>query len=479
MKRIRKMPSFAALFAVCVFALLSCNNGQNSVPTLIWWQIGTRQQSFTEDLKVINDYVYSKIGVNVDFRIAGWGDSGQSFNTLVNTGEYFDILFVDGGTYNRFQSLGALADITDLVPSVAPELWRIVPSTLWDGVRINGRIYSVPTYKDSSVTVYYFWDKQYVDKYDIDLTQTGWPFLDRTFRRIKAGEGPRMNPLILARGQNTNIFNYYDDLLAGFPPMGVRIDDAERRVVLTIEQPDILEILRYHRAWFLDGIINQDANFLNETPKGRMFMQAQAWPSVAALYAAQQGVETFLPVRAFGPLYSTGSIQGSMNAISANSRHKEEALKLLQLVNTDTKLRDMLAYGIEGRHFEYADVPGRGTAVRQINPDWSLTNYQQGNYFIITPQENVPATYWDEVRLQNESASASVLNGFMLDIAPVQVDLGNLRIIWEKYATDLTVGAADIDTILPRVINEMRASGLDRVMAEAQRQVDAHYGIGR
>jgi len=468
---------FAALLVACFFALGACNKS-NSVPTLIWWQIGSRQQSFTEDQKVINEYVYSKIGVNVDFRIAGWDASGARFNTLVNTGEYFDILFVDGGSYARFQALGALADITDLVPSVAPELWRIVPSTLWDGARINNRIYAVPTYKDSSVTVFYFWDKYYVDKYDIDLTQTGWPFLDQTFRRIKAGEGPRMNPLVLARGyQNTYAFNYYDDLIAGFPPMGVRIDDTERRVVLTIEQPDFLEILRYHRAWFLDGIINQDANLLTETPKGRMFMQAQGWPSTAAIYAAQQGVETFLPVRAFGPLYSTSSIQGSMNAVSANSRYKEEALKLLQLVNTDTKLRDMLAYGIEGRHFEYVDVPGRGMAVRQLNPDWSLTNYQQGNFFIITPLENVPATYWDEVRQQNEEATASVMNGFMLDIASIQVDLSNLRVIWDKYQTDMLVGATDIEVILPRVINELRAAGLVRVMAEGQSQVDAHYLI--
>jgi len=148
-------------------------------------------------------------------------------------------------------------------------------------------------------------------------------------------------------------------------------------------------------------------------------------------------------------------------------------------VNTDTKLRDMLAYGIEGSHFEYVDVPGRGMAVRQLNPDWSLTNYQHGNFFIITPQENVPATYWDEVRQQNEEAVASVMNGFMLDIAPIQVDLSNLRIIWDKYQTDMLVGAADLDVMLPRLTEELKAAGLDRVMAEAQRQVDAHYGIGR
>jgi len=276
--------SFAALLVACVFAFASCSRSE-AVPTIIWWQIGTRQQSFTEDQKVINDYIRSKIGVNVDFRIAGWGDAAQRFNTLINTGEYFDILFVAENTYNRFAALGALADLTDTLVQVAPALWDVVPDILWDGVRINGRIFSIPTYKDSSITTFYFWDSDYVEKYNIDLTGTGWSFLDQTFRRIKAGEGARMNPFVLARGQNTWLFPNYDNLLAGLQPMGVRIDDTERQVVLTLEQPDILEGLRYFRGWFLDGIINPDANLINETPKGRMFMHGQAWPSVAALYA--------------------------------------------------------------------------------------------------------------------------------------------------------------------------------------------------
>jgi len=451
----------------------------DSVPTVIWWQIGTRQPSFTNEQKVINDYVYSRLGFKVEFRVAGWGEGIQRFNTLINTGEYFDILFTDVNTYNRFVTIGAFADITDMVPEVTPNLWETVPYTLWDGVKIGGRIFSVPSYKDSSVTGYYFWDSDLVEKYGIDLERTGLAFLDETFRKIKAGEGPRFYPFNLSRSSNQWIFDYYDNMLSSFPPMGVRIDDETRRVVLTLEQPDILETLGYFRRWFQDGIINPDANLINETPTGSKFLMNQAWPSVAPLYASLHGIKKFEPVRFYGPYYSTASIQGSMNAISTNSRYKKESLRLLELVNTDTKLRDMLAYGIEGQHFEYVEIEGRGTAVRQIIPEWSLTNYQQGNYFIITPQENVPATYWDEVRHQNETAIQSTMMGFMLNIDPVLVDLTNLRIIWERHAVDIVAGAADLNVALPRVISELRAAGLDRVMAEAQRQVDEFFGMQR
>ena len=468
----------AAMILLLALGMGSCGRSDD-VPTLIWWQIGTRQMSFAHDQREINEYIYSQIGVRVEFRIAGWAEASARFNTLVNAGEHFDILFTDATTYNRFVALGAFADITDLVPKAAPELWDLVPDVLWDGVRINDRIFSVPTYKDSSVTGFYFWDRAFVERYDIDLTRSGWSFLDETFRRIQAGEGPRFYPLRLARSSNTWIFAYYDDLLSNFPPIGVRIDDQERRVVLTLEQPDILEAFRYYHSWFRDGIINPDANLVNEVPVGGMFMKAQAWPSVAAQFAAQQGVEHFDPVRFFGPVYSTGSIQGSMNAISVNSRYPEEALRLLQLVNTSTTLRDMLAYGIEDRHFNYVHIEGRGRAVNIVNPNWSLTNFQQGNYFIVTPPDSVPATFWQEVQHQNETAIPAVTMGFMMDLSPVLIELTNARIIWDRNATDLMVGAANPDVVLPRVIEELRAVGLDKIIAEAQRQVDEFFQIQR
>ena len=467
---------FAAvvLLAFGVFVLTSCDRSDD-VPTLIWWQIGTRQMNFTQDKKVISDYVYEKIGVRLEFRITGWADASARFNTLINAGEYFDIMFTDSNTYNRFATLGAFADITDLVPEVAPELWETIPEVLWDGVRINGRLFSVPTFKDSSITGFYFWDNAFVEKYGIDLTRTGWSYLDEVFRRVKAGEDQRFYPFTLARSSNTWLFADYDCLLANFPPIGVRIDDAQRRVVLTLEQPDILEALRYFYSWFQDGIINPDANLVHEAPRGKMFMMAQAWPSVASLFAIQEGIERFEPVRFFGPIYSTASIQGSMNGIHTNSRHKEDALRLLQLVNTDTKLRDMLAYGIEGQHFHYVDTEDRGRIVQQVNPNWSLTNYQQGNYFIITPQDTVPPSYWDEVRHQNEIAVPSVMMGFMMDLEPVLIELANAKIIWERHSVNLLVGSANPDVVLPKVIEELRAAGLDRIMAEAQRQVDEFF----
>ncbi|MDR1231827.1 MAG: ABC transporter substrate-binding protein [Spirochaetaceae bacterium] len=463
------------LFGGMVLALLFCGcsakkTGEADVPTLIWWQIGS-SQDISEDLKTISDYTQEKIGVRVDIKQAGWGDATQRFTTMINAGEYFDILFTDIGSYNRYVSLGALADLTDMVGAEVPKLVSSLPDVLWEGVKVKGRIYSIPTYKDSSKTMYYFWDHSLVEKYGLDISDPSWANLDRLFRTIKAGEGQRYYPFVLAKDASLH-YNWYDSLTGDLPPMGVRVDDPQHRVVNTLEQADILSSFNYLHQWYEAGIINPDANMEDQTPPNRPFFIAQAWPAVAASYATSAGIEQYDPVRYFGPSYSTDSIQGSMNGISVNSKYKKEALKLLELVNTDTKLRDMMAYGIEGKHFTYVNG---GSAVRRDQTNWPLINYQEGSFFIETPENTVPDGYWDQVRQLNEEAVPSVMLGFMLDMEPIRTELINCQSAWNKYKTDLNTGASDPAVVIPQLMTELRNAGFEKVMQEAQRQVDEFF----
>jgi putative aldouronate transport system substrate-binding protein len=469
-----KMKKTMYCAAVLTLGLLAaaCSPKSDSVPTLIWWQIGSAQAGIGEDLKVISDYTQEKIGVRVDIKQAGWGDAAQRFITMINAGQYFDILFVDGQSYNRFVALGAFEDLTELLPEQAPVLWDYIPPVLWEGVNVRDRIYSVPTYKDSAMTAYQFWDHALVTKYGLDISDTSLAGRDRNLRTIKAGEGQRFYPLLLAKSTNNFIFSNYDTLSADFSVIGVRLDDQNHRVINTLEQPDVLAAFRQLHQWFEAGLINPDANMTDDQPIYKPFFTAQAWPSVAFSYATSAGIEQYDAVKFFGPSYSTDSIQGSMNAISRNSKYKNEALKFLELVNTDTKLRDMLAYGIEGKHFEYVNG---GTAVHRIRTDWPLINYQGGSYFIETPEDTVPPGYWQEVEDLNNAAVSSVMLGFMLNLEPIQNEILNCRSAWQKYFTDLNTGVSDPDVVIPQIMNELRDAGFEKVLAEAQRQVDEFF----
>ena len=329
------------------------------VPTLTWWTIGGQvPNNFSKAVDAMNAYTAEKIGVKVDIKVASWGEWDTKMNTIVNTGEPFDIMFTNSGKYSKQVAMGAFADITDLVQSETPDLYKLIPEKVWEGTKIGGKYYSVPTYKDSALTQYWVFDDKYVQKYNIDINNIKTlQDLDKPLRDMKAGEGKSFYPLPMTQGEGLNgFFNNYDDLTLGFPPIGVKADDASRTVVSVLEQPDVVANLKLLHQWYQDGIINPDAPTKTENDKGRPFFAAQAFPGAEISWQINDAIEKYDMVQHYGPIYTTSTIQGSLNAISANSKYKKEALKYLELVNTDPKLRNMLAFGELG--VDYNNVDG-------------------------------------------------------------------------------------------------------------------------
>lgn len=446
------------------------------VATLVYWTIGgTVPSDFQQDMDVINEYLADKIHVKLDLKVAGWGDNEQKMNTIINSGEAFDMMFVNDTNYSRFVKMGAFADITDKLQTVAPDLYKLVPEQLWKGVMIDGKVYSVPSYKDSSMTQFWSFDDQYVQKYNIDASGIKTlQDLDKPFRDMKKGEGKGFYPLQLFQGGGTpfgGFFNNYDGMTAGLFPLGVKVDDESRTVLDTLEQPDIMENLKLFHQWYMDGIINPDANVLTESSKKLPFISAQGWPGAVSTWQTLNGVEKYDAIQVFGPLYSTETIQGSMNAISANSKHKDECLKFLQLVNTDSKLRDMLAYGVADKTFQYV---GDGV-IKKLTDTWPLAAYTQGTFFNMSVTQDTNAEQWNEVKKQNEEAKSSVCLGFSLDLTNIQNEMSNCLSVWNKYRYDLLTGASEPETTVPRLISELKKAGFDTIVSEAQKQLDDFY----
>ncbi|MDR0569348.1 MAG: ABC transporter substrate-binding protein [Spirochaetaceae bacterium] len=468
-KNILCVLAFCAFFTACG----GKKAAESGVPVLTWWFYGSTPSNLRDGLTAINEYIEPKIRARLDIKVSSWAEAGQRMRTIVNSGEYFDIMFIDLNDYNNFVRLGAYADLTDMLASDAQDLQSAIPAMLWDGVRINGKIYAVPTYKDSSKTRFFVWDNKYVQKYNIDIANVHtFAELDTALRTIKQGEGGRFYPLQLSQGSlfDTVYADDYDSMTANLPPIGVGLHDANRKVVSVFEQPAVQEKLRYLHRWYADGLVNPDGAVTLEAPKQLPFFTAIGWPAAVSTWQVNNGVETYVLEKVFGPSYSTDAIQGSMNAISANSKYKTESLKLLELVNTDHKLRDMMAFGIEGTNFSYV-TPNK---VKLLTADqWNLARYQQGTFFTMSIVEGDPEDTWDQVRQQNEQATPSILLGFAFDNKDVINEIASCKTVYDKYKNELLTGASDPDTVIPAMMQDLNDAGFQKVIASAQAQVDA------
>lgn len=445
------------------------------VVTLKWVTVGSGMPSnYAAWAEKLNAYLAEKIGVNIEMEVISWGDWDNRRNVIVNTNEPYDLIFGNNGTYNSDVKLGAYLEITeDMLKENAPGLLDLIPAGYWDACRVNGKLYAVPTYKDSSMTNYFVWDKDLLDANGMDVTDLHTlESLHDTLVALKDKTSNAVYPL------NSNgaayLLSRYDGFSSGLPVLGVRYDDAEMKVVASVEQEDVLADLATLHAWYTEGLINADAATYPESNKYNVCSVAQGWPYAAiSTWGPNMGVNA-IAVQYGDTIISNDTVQGSLNSISVNCEHPEKALAFLQLINTDSYVRDLFYYGVEGDNWQYTD--DTKTAVHKNNADWPMAGYTQATFFNVTPTDDVDFNQWDEVKALNEAAKPSVLLGFYFDTSSVQDQLAACIEIYNRYKGEVLTGTTDPTVSVPQMMEEMRAAGFDEIVAEAQTQVDAFLG---
>ena len=419
------------------------------IVNLKWVQVGSGQpDNYKAWQENINKYLADKIGVNIDVEVVSWGDWDSRRSTLVNTGGDYDIMFTNANTYVQDVKMGAFLDITDLLKDNAPKLLSSMPEDYWNATKVNGQIYAVPTYKDSSMTFYFIFVKKLLEKYNIDVDKLK-TLEDLTEPLTKIKNGEKTAPFILNKeGVSNSLAKNYDSM--GLPALGVKFSDSSNK-------------------WYKDGLINADAATLAEKPKYRPFSIEQGWSGAAKTVWGPNMGEEVVAVPWGDTLISNVTVGGSLNCISASCEHPDKALQFLELVNTDTYVRDSFFYGLEGDDWTYT----ADKKVHKNNDEWKMAGYTQGSFFIVSQRDDVDFNQWDEVKELNAKAIASPVLGINLDVTDFEDEMVNCVEIYNKYKSELFTGTSDPEKVVPQMMEEMRKAGFDDMQKKAQEQIDA------
>lgn len=229
----KKIFSVLTLLALFLFGCSKDDKNANSsdVPTIKIISIGGGQpDNYDTWVKKVNEYIEPKIGANIELEIISWGDWDTRRSVITTSGEPFDILFSNLNNYGTDVRTGVALDISNLIDKPKfSELKNLIPQGFWDGVKIDGKIYSVPTYKDSSVTQYFVIDKSLIDEFKLDTSKIKeLGDLTDFLTKVKAKTGKAS--FYLTKNGSNQIFKNYDSFgLEGV--LGVRFDDNEYKVV--------------------------------------------------------------------------------------------------------------------------------------------------------------------------------------------------------------------------------------------------------
>ncbi len=124
------------------------------------------------------------------------------------------------------------------------------------------------------------------------------------------------------------------------------------------------------------------------------------------------------------PMASEEELYGNMFAVYANSSYLSRAMKVITYLNTNTEMRDLLQWGIEGYHYKRND---NGTVSLLPHDESGYGFYRMdiertGNCFIATPEESQGPDAWTYAKVQNNDSLTNPLLGFDFNTATADSD---------------------------------------------------------
>ncbi|MDR2649287.1 MAG: ABC transporter substrate-binding protein [Clostridiales bacterium] len=436
-----------------------------------------------------------------------WGDFDSKATTALDTGDSsIDVFFTCSWTSNnyvKYAKNGLYARLDDpennLLEQYGAGMKAAVPDLLWNGFIVDGGsgagIYGVPGYKDYAQL--YAWDVNNTRlgelgvNYDsIPWAQGGQVFYTQQFadamETAKKKYGDSFYPLLIEAEVLPRMIAGTDSdptqlLYFGYDPTDPR--KPEKPVVTSrYDNPEYEKYLNKAREYYQAGYVDpamSNAQQANDARNAAMTAGNYLFNSQTYAYgydqtaSAERGIDAKFPPIGKA-IVSTGSVQGAGYAVSVYSKNQDAAVKFLNLWYTDSQLATLLAYGLEGTHYtKNSDSTVTFDAdARQSYLPW---RNGMGNIFILPPEDSAGSNYWNEFKAYNEEGVGVALLGFTFDTDPVKNQVAALLTVRDQYVASLHTGAVDPATVLPEFKNKLKANGIDDVVAECNRQIDAFF----
>jgi putative aldouronate transport system substrate-binding protein len=327
--------------------------------------------------------------------------------------------------------------------------------------------------------------KDLLEKYGFSLdTVQRWEDMEPFLEAVRDGEG--IAPVYSDDSRGSSLWRHtywgYDPLDDGIGFASIKADDDTLTVVNTIETPEYREAANLAKKWMDNGF------FLQEPPPAdEAIAQFRAGGFAMGYHVEKPGNDVemqnmtgweFVSKNLTDPLIlDTAGATATMNGICATSQHPVEAMRVLEMFNTDVEIYNLLSRGIEGAHWVWVDEGNQvmgfpegvtgDTSTYNPNTDWMFGN--QFNAYYRDPKQ---VGAWEATKAMNDGAYPSKALGFVVDREPIKTEIAQVKAVLDEFAKPIEWGWVAYDDAAPDLIEKMKAAGSDAIIAEVQRQLN-------
>lgn len=482
MKKWKKiLVSAAAVLGVATLAT-ACGNKKSdsssgSKTVVSMYMPGDKPKNYSAMIERANKEIQKKYpNIELSMKFIGWGEYQQKYNVMVTSGDSYDLAFTQNYVANA--SKGVYADMTDLLKKYAKNAYDKVDPAYWKGVTVGGKVYGFPVnanvYAINGIT----FNKYYLDKYNIDISKVdSYQSLAPAFAKFHK-ENPGVATFAIGQGYKITPRAMEFPLGNGLP-FAVDSSGKNTKVFNMYDTPEVKKDLETLHQYYLKGYIPKDA----ATASTQYNLNENTWFSRQETQGPFDYGDTALINAAGGKKMITKPITDSYKSqaqaqvaiwsISKTSKHKKEAMQVLNALNTDKKLLNNIVWGLEGQQWNFTNkAEGKIKTTKKYQPGYFIGGWMMGNNDLLYTQNTITQKQIDQRKENIKNAKESAALGFSPDTSKLKTEITNLSNVMSKYLDILNTGTADPEPTIKKMNAELKTAGYDKVQAELQKQYD-------
>lgn len=435
-------------------------------------------------LDAINKILEEKLNLTLHIKWCTFTDTRNNMPMWLSSGEPCD-LFSSWFSWTTYRDYAAdLTPYQDLLPNALDALGDFVENGYYDG-----KLLGLPAIKDWVSFNCYLMRKDLVEETGMKPEEIRtYAQFEELLKKIKENH-PDIHPLTNGTATRPSLFfdsineredgsQFNTDIFS--PSTGVGLmNPATSSTVSCLYMSDFYEkLVNMAYRWNEEGLM-YDSSIMNGSEQVAAGTAAGYGTSYKPGIESQENVTCGTEMVAVCmPEYSEGVLKTNTSfswIINKKCANVERACMLMDLLYHDKEINNLLSWGIEGVHYVKTDDPNIITYPEGVDASnvgyysWGKfifpNNYMQ---YVMAPS---PSNLWEEMAEFN-NAPPSIALGFVFDPTPVDGQVAALTNVVSQYNQGLGSGTMD-PSALAEFRQALKDNGVDDVIAETQRQLDA------
>ena len=455
--------------------------------------------------KAINDYIEPLIDAHVHFHIVGWDDWKAEVVDILEDKDArkkakMDLVFTaDWEYYSDLVESKALLQLGSELEDYGQDILKTLPEGFWNGVKIKGDIYGVPTNKELCVPQGFIVNKTRAaeigwdfENGDIKTTADLEPWLAKYKEKYPDSYPYLMDMNPAGRWVDEPWINDWSGLTQNALSMKMakkedgEFDETVYSIFETSEQEGQIRLMYdwVQKGYISPENVNLDKGSAEEIfGKGDFLVFTQAIKG-NSIKAVEMYTEKHKPEDEpfevgeiiMQPKYIvTAHTAGSMFAIAKTGEvDPDKAMQYLNLMHSDATLVNLMLFGVEGENYTRID----DKKVTLTDKAWYTVHggaWTVGDVTLQYVLENEDPEKNDKLIEFAKDATETCCLGFRLNTKKLKETVEAVNEVLGKYANALMCGAVDPDDPekgIEALRKALKDAGMDELREAAQTQYE-------